>query len=99
MMSCIQAQDDDTSGLDDLLLCESLVAALQHPRSARASWLDEKNEELGHMTLSDEEDSAYWIDEDDEKLCLAFPAVLDLDGAFSRLEPYFSISNCKSVIF
>jgi hypothetical protein len=98
-MSSLNVKEDDASGLYELLLCESLTAALQHPRCVRTSWLDEGDDELRHITLSEDEESVYWIDKEKQKLSLAFPAVLDLDGAFARLDPYFSLVNLKSVIF
>jgi hypothetical protein len=35
----------------------------------------------------DDEDSLYWIDEEGEKLNIAFPAIL---GGLGCLEPYFT---------
>jgi hypothetical protein len=83
IMSSVDVKEDDQCRFYDLLLCESLTAALQHPRCARASWLQEGDDELRHLSLSDDEQSVYWIDKEKRKLSFAFPAVLDLDGAFA----------------
>jgi hypothetical protein len=96
-MSQQNVEEDDSSAFQELLLCESLVATLQHPRHARASWVTDEVESLRRLTLSDDEDSLYWMDEDCEKLNIAFPAILDMDGSFERSDPYFSVRDCRSV--
>jgi hypothetical protein len=92
-MSQPNVEENDTSAFQDLLLCESLVATLQHPHCARASWMTNGTESLRHLTFTDGEDSLYWMDEDCEKLNIAFPAILDMDGGFGRSEPYFSLKD------
>ena len=54
---------------------------------------------LRGLTLTDasDGDSLYFVDEEHEKFNIAFPAILDMEGGFGRLEPYFSLKDCKSV--
>lgn len=35
----------------------------------------------------------YWIDNNGNALVLKFPATLDLDSSYSRVAPYFNLSN------
>jgi hypothetical protein len=82
---------------DYLLLTESLVAALQHPSTVDSSWVKDKN--LCRFKMTGDEDSIFWIDDDGGKLCMSFPAILDMGGRYGRFEPYFSLSDCKTVSF
>jgi hypothetical protein len=85
--------------LDYLLLTKSLLAALQHPNSVDDSWMNEDIKDLCQFKLSGDGNSAYWIDNDGGKLCLSFPAILDMKGKYSRFDPYFSLMDSISVCF
>jgi hypothetical protein len=91
--------NDDKSPFYNLFLTESLTEALQHPNSVNSSWMKEEKENLQHFKLSNDQDSAYWIDDDDGKLCMAFPAILDMNGKYGRLDPYFSLTVHDTVCF
>ena len=65
----------------------SLSTVMQHPSSARKSWLREFEKEHDCLTLSISlDDTLFWIDEYQEKYCLAFPALLDLKGSYNVKE-------------
>jgi hypothetical protein len=85
-----------TKGETSLLLTESLVAALQHPRSVNSSWMEK---DLCRFRFSGDEDSVYCIDENGGKMCMSFPAVLDMGGRYGRFDPYFSLRDNESVRF
>lgn len=82
---------------EELWLLESLVETLRHPECARVSWMN--SERLRHLTLTDKDDSFYWVDTEGGMFNIAFPAILDMEGGFGRSEPYFSLRDCKSVSF
>jgi hypothetical protein len=93
-MNVIEGQDV----FECLFLTESLTAALQHPRCTCLSSIDEGFEKLCHLSWSgDEDESPYWIDDVGERMCMAFPAILDMNGVYGRYEPYFSLVDKKSV--
>lgn len=39
----------------------------------------------------------YWVDNNGKPLRFKFPALVDLEGQFSRLDPYFNFDGAKSV--
>ena len=45
----------------------------------------------------DDETSLYFLDENDELLCITFPAILDLYGKYSRVSSYFSFRDQENV--
>ena len=47
--------------------------------------------------LAWDDDSLLWLDNRREKLCMAFPAILDLKGSYSRVGPYFNVKDRKIV--
>ena len=75
--------------LRGLFLGESLVAGLENPRCAHFAWMKEPDYNLGTLKCSPDDDSLTWVDEEGHKMCIAFPAILNMDG--SRLDPYNSV--------
>jgi hypothetical protein len=75
-------------------LNDSLHAALRNPYCVNASWM---HKYFNRLKRCDNKDSFYWIDDDNCKICMAFPAILDIHGPYERHEPYFSLADCKSV--
>ena len=45
------------------------------------------------------DNSLYWLDDCDERVCLTFPAVLNLKGAYSRMGSYFTLFDELKVSF
>ena len=86
-------------GLDSLRLAESLAAALEDQGCSKSSWMNNIDENLCRVKRSTEEDCLYWVDKDDRNISMAFPAVLDVDGTFTHLDPYFSLADYHSVRF
>jgi len=82
---------------EHLKMGESLTAALQNPSCAHHSWLKNPNKNLCRLRCSADKDSLYWVDDEDHKICIAFPAILDMGGTYGRLDPYFSLIDHKSV--
>lgn len=80
----------DTSALYDALLkCSKSVEAAS---AERINLLAEAN---NPRHLSD--GALYWVDNHGKPLCFKFPALIDLEGQFSRLDPYFNFDGAKSV--
>jgi hypothetical protein len=48
---------------------------------------------------SDDENSLYLSDKNDQLSCITFPAILNLDGKYSRISSYFSFSDEENVSF
>jgi len=72
-------------------LVASLHAVLQHPNCVTTTWLRNIVESGDFRAISSEDNALYWVDEANEKLSMAFPAILDLTGIYTRIEPYFSL--------
>jgi hypothetical protein len=75
-------------------LNDSLHAALQNPSCVNASWMQKP---FNHLKSYGEKDCLYWIDNDNCKIRMAFPAILDMHGTHGRHEPYFSLTDCKAI--
>lgn len=87
-----------SSHSDESLLYSSLRASLQHPSCASAEWLKNCNISSCHFsTLSAWDNSAYWENKRHENLCMAFPAILDLKGSYSRIGPTFNLADSENV--
>jgi hypothetical protein len=75
-------------------LHRSLQAAVQHPSCVSAAWIDTvgdlKNNPRALHTPPYNDGSLHWVDQKGKLLCMAFPAVLDVEGKYSRISPYFS---------
>ena len=55
----------------------SLDRTTTHPNSVCPAWLDKHRSDIFRVRAMDNESALYWMDEDDEKLSLAFAAVLN----------------------
>ena len=54
----------------------------------------------GHFhSISDtnDEHSLYYLNKNDELISITFPAILDLNGKYSRIHPYFSFEQQQNV--
>lgn len=81
---------NSTSALYDALLeCSKSIEATS---PARIELLAEAN---NPRPLSD--GALYWVDNKGKPLSFKFPALVDLEGQFSRLDPYFNLDGAKSV--
>jgi hypothetical protein len=82
-------------------LYQSLAAAIEHPNCATAAWIDTvgdfKNNPRTFHDPPYNDGSAHWIDTGGHVLCMAFPAVLDLNGKYGRTGPYFSLAGGQGV--
>jgi hypothetical protein len=69
------------------------LECLKHPSCVSTTWIDAISEvnnprALNHVPYKD--GSLHWVDNDNQLLNMAFPAVLDLEGRFSKIGPYFN---------
>lgn len=85
-------------------LAESLLATTLYPNSVSKTYpLDNISLSNNPRTLQSMGDNAnYWIDSNGNALVLRFPATLDLDSSYSRITPYFNLSNeavCSCFLF
>lgn len=82
-------------------LYQSLEAALQHPSCVSAAWIDTvgdfKNNPRALHARPYNDGSLHWVDREGKLLCMAFPALLDLDGKYGRTGPYFSLASEQGV--
>ena len=78
-------------------LYQSLLAALDHPSCAKASWLDTvadfKNNPRTINTPPYNDGSVHYVDNNGNLLCMGFPAVIEHDARYSRTGPYFSLEG------
>jgi hypothetical protein len=83
--------------VDHSMLYRSLEAALQHPNCVKAEWIDTIEDFDGNLnprilTAPPYNDGSFhWVSKDNEVLCMAFPAVVDVDGKYSKIGPYFNL--------
>jgi hypothetical protein len=78
---------------DHSALYRSLEECLKHPSCVSNTWLDtiadtNNPRALNHAPYKD--GSLHWVDKNNQLLNMAFPAVLDLQGKFSKIGPYFN---------
>ena len=91
------ASDTSSHGL----LYQSLEECLKHPCCISNKWLDEVSnvqnspQALKNAPYNDE--ALYWVDEDNNLLSMAFPAVLETDGNFSKIGPYFNLTGDREI--
>ena len=74
-------------------LYRSLEECLKHPSCVSNKWIDtiadvNNPRTLNHAPFRD--GSLHWVDKNNQLLNMAFPAVLDLQGKFSKIGPYFN---------
>ena len=86
---------DDSHGDRDMELHLSLQETMKHPSCVNPAWMDTiadlKNNPRVLPNLSHNDGCLHWVDKNNEILCLAFPAVLDVYGKYGRIGPYFSL--------
>ena len=66
----------------------SLDRTETHPNSVCPAWLDKHQSDIFRVRAMDNESALYWMDEDNEKLSLAFPAILNLIKTYVHNERY-----------
>jgi hypothetical protein len=83
------------------LLYLSLKAALQHPSCVSPSWIDTiadfKNNPRTLSNAPYNDGALHYVDKKQKVLCMTFPAVLDLDGKYGKIGPYFSLMGERNV--
>ena len=82
-------------------LYQSLEECLKHPRCISNKWLNEVSDvQNSPRTLKNapyNDGALYWVDEDNNLLSMAFPAVLETDGKFSKIGPYFNLAGDREI--
>jgi hypothetical protein len=82
----------------DLTLYHSLQETMKHPSSVSPAWVetvDFKNNPRVLHSPPHNDGSSHWVDNDNNLLCMAFPAVLDLYGKYGKTGPYFSFTGTQ----
>lgn len=68
---------------------------MKHPRSISNKWLEEvvdvENSPRVFKNAPYNDGALYWVDKDNELLSMNFQAVLESDGKFSKIGPYFNL--------
>jgi hypothetical protein len=81
-------------------LYESLDAVIKHPSCVCNEWIDTIADYKTNPRLLNtppyNDGSFHWVDNNDDLLCMAFPAVLDIDGKYSKIGPYFNLLRDRS---
>ena len=82
-------------------LYQSLQAAVQHPSCVSPAWIDTladfKNNPRALHKPPHNDGSLHWVNKKGNLLCMAFPAVLDLNGKYGRIGPYFSLFTDQGI--
>lgn len=82
-------------------LYHSLEECLKHPDCVSQTWMDTigdfKNNPRLLTTPPYNDGSMHWVDKKNQLLFMAFPAVLDVEGKYTKLGPYFSLSGDREV--
>ena len=99
-----QSNDDSTTASDTSNhgpLYRSLEECLKHPRCISNKWLDEvstvDNSPRPLKTAPYNDGASYWVDKDNDILTMSFPAVLETDGKFSKIGPYFNLAGEREI--
>lgn len=83
----------------DLFL--SLEAALKHPNCVSETWVetigDFKNNPRSLPYAPYNDGALHYVDNKQKPLSMAFPAVIDLNGKFSKIGPYFNLMGDQNV--
>jgi hypothetical protein len=78
-------------------LYQSLVEAIKHPSCVSTEWVttvaDFRNNPRALHMRPYSDGSLHFVNKDGNLLCMAFPAVLVLDGRYGRTGPYFSLAT------
>ena len=99
-----QSNDDSTTASDTSThgpLYRSLEECLKHPHCISNKWLDEvstvDNSPRPLKTAPYNDGASYWVDKDKDILTMSFPAVLETDGKFSKIGPYFNLAREREI--
>ena len=82
-------------------LYRSLEESIKHPSCVSNEWIDTigdlKNNPrlLNYQPYND--GAFYWVDKNNQLLHMAFPAVLDIEGKYSKLGPYFNLMGERDI--
>lgn len=69
----------------DSILHRSLLVAMCHPSCVNSSWMKPPRKKISCSFKSpSDDDCLYWMDEEDQELSIAFPAILDIDGMYGH---------------
>lgn len=83
------------------LLYLSLEEALKHPSCVSNKWIDTIGDFSNNpktLRYSPYNDGAfYYVDQKQKPLCMAFPAVLNVDGKYGKIGPYFNLMGDQGV--
>jgi hypothetical protein len=97
-LESVTASERENSPASKSPLYQSLLAAIEHPNCVKPAWIDtvtnSKNNPRG-LPKPYNDGSLHWVNNSNDLLCMAFPAVLDLDGKYGRTGPYFSLSGTQ----
>lgn len=80
-------------------LYESLEATIKHSSCVSNDWIDTVADINNPRILNTppyNDGSLHWVDKNNELLSMAFPAVLELDGKYSKLGPYFNLTGDRT---
>jgi hypothetical protein len=93
-----ELQPDDPSRS---LIYLSLQESLRHPSCVSNTWIDTiadfKNNPRTLQTPPYNDGALYYVDKKQKPLCMAFPAVLTLNGKYGKIGPYFNLMGDQGV--
>jgi hypothetical protein len=93
--SATATASDDGDLSPSTTLYQSLEAAMRHPSCVSPTWIDTisdfKNNPHTLHSPPYNDGALHWVDNNDDLLHMAFPAVLDLYGKYAKVGPYFSL--------
>lgn len=78
-------------------LYKSLEAAIEDPYSVSNEWLDTIAEFKNNPRVINngpyKDGSFHWVNKNDDVLCMAFPAILEMNGKYTKVGPYFNLGD------
>ena len=79
----------------------SLEEALKNPSCVSDTWIeniaDFKNNPRTLPYAPYNDNALHYVDQKQKPLCMAFPAVIDLNGKFTKIGPYFNLMGDQAV--
>ena len=79
-------------------LYHSLQEVLRHPRCASRTWLEDPTFDLGPLRIRNTNVSTrFWSEKNIDPLPIAFPAILNLKGAYSNITFDIDVENLQYV--
>jgi hypothetical protein len=92
---------DETSIEERSPLYQSLLAAVDLPKTAKQEWLETVADFQSNPRLLNKapynDGALHWVDNGGHVLGLGFPAILDRHGKYGRLGPYFNMAGDQGV--